>query len=69
MKYITLKAPKNQTVTVPKQETVAEGAAGETAGGGGAAKVTEKEEHDAEYHPPTRYYCFWIILDLTACSS
>jgi len=37
MKYITLKAPKNQTVTVPKQETVTEGAAGETAGG--AAKV------------------------------
>jgi len=63
MKYITLKAPKNQTVTVPKQETVVEGAAGETAGG--AAKVAEKEEHDAEYHPPTRYGCLWKILDLT----
>ncbi|XP_016980012.1 proton-coupled amino acid transporter 1 [Drosophila rhopaloa] len=45
---------KNQTATVPKEETVERGATGETAGGGGGG-AAKKEDHDAEYHPPTSY--------------
>ncbi|EDX02563.1 proton-coupled amino acid transporter 1 [Drosophila yakuba] len=46
---------KNQTATVPRQETVEGGSTGETAGGGGVAKVAKEQDHDAEYHPPTSY--------------